>query len=66
MPFIRTIEPGPLDFKFDKGLMGNPRVDRIGRPKLAGVTVMQDLIWIGIVLGLLAASLAYIRLCDNA
>ncbi|HEX7853061.1 MAG TPA: hypothetical protein VF503_05130 [Sphingobium sp.] len=46
--------------------MGNPRVDRIGRPKLAGVTVMQDLIWIGIVLGLLAASLAYIRLCDNA
>jgi hypothetical protein len=27
---------------------------------------MQDLYWIGGVLGLLAASLAYMRLCDNA
>jgi hypothetical protein len=28
--------------------------------------VMQDFIWIGIVLGMLAATLAYVRLCDNA
>jgi len=27
---------------------------------------MQDLIWIGIILGLVAASLVYVRLCDNA
>ncbi|ALJ12085.1 hypothetical protein LH19_04325 [Sphingopyxis macrogoltabida] len=28
--------------------------------------IMQDLIWIGIILGLLAASLGYARLCDDA
>jgi len=27
---------------------------------------MQDLLWIGIILGLLAASLGYARLCDDA
>jgi hypothetical protein len=27
---------------------------------------MQDLLWIGIILGLVAASLAYVRLCDDA
>jgi len=27
---------------------------------------VQDLLWLGITLGLLAASFAYIRLCDNA
>jgi len=27
---------------------------------------MQDLLWIGIVLALLAASLGYARLCDDA
>jgi len=27
---------------------------------------MQDIIWIGIILGLLGASLVYVRLCDNA
>jgi hypothetical protein len=27
---------------------------------------MQDLLWIGIILALLAASLGYARLCDDA
>jgi len=27
---------------------------------------MQDLIWVGIILALLAASLGYARLCDDA
>jgi len=27
---------------------------------------VQDIIWIGIMLGLVAATLAYVRLCDNA
>jgi len=27
---------------------------------------MQDLLWIAILAGLLAATLAYVRLCDNA
>jgi len=27
---------------------------------------MQDLLWIAIMAGLLAATLAYVRLCDNA
>jgi len=27
---------------------------------------MQNLLWIGLVLGLLAVSLGYVRLCDNA
>jgi len=32
----------------------------------AGVSSMQNLLWIGLVLGLLAVSLGYVRLCDNA
>jgi len=28
--------------------------------------IMQDLFWIGIILGLVAASLVYVRLCDDA
>jgi hypothetical protein len=28
--------------------------------------VMGDLLWIAIMAGLLAATLAYVRLCDNA
>jgi len=27
---------------------------------------MEDLIWILVMLGLVAATLAYVRLCDNA
>jgi len=27
---------------------------------------MQDIFWIAIMLGLTAATLAYVRLCDNA
>jgi len=27
---------------------------------------MQDIVWIALLLGLLAATLAYVRLCDNA
>ena len=27
---------------------------------------MQDLLWILVMLGLVAATLAYVRLCDNA
>jgi len=27
---------------------------------------MQDLLWIAIMFGLVAATLAYVRLCDNA
>jgi len=27
---------------------------------------MQDILWIALVLGMLAATLAYVRLCDNA
>jgi len=26
---------------------------------------MQDIIWVAIMLGLVAATLAYVRLCDN-
>jgi hypothetical protein len=28
--------------------------------------IMQDFLWILVVVGLLAATLAYVRLCDNA
>jgi hypothetical protein len=31
-----------------------------------GTTNMQDLFWIAAISGLLAATLAYVRLCDNA
>jgi len=27
---------------------------------------MQDLLWIAIMIGLVAATLAFVRLCDNA
>jgi len=27
---------------------------------------MQDLLWIAFMIGLVAATLAYVRLCDNA
>lgn len=27
---------------------------------------MQDILWIAVVIGLLALTLAYVRLCDNA
>jgi len=27
---------------------------------------MQDILWIALVLGMLAATLGYVRLCDNA
>jgi hypothetical protein len=33
--------------------------------KLGG-TLMDDLLWLSIMVGLLAATLAYVRLCDNA
>jgi hypothetical protein len=42
---------------------------RIAPPDAAGFCgsfIMQDLLWIGVTLGLLAASLAYVRLCDMA
>jgi hypothetical protein len=28
--------------------------------------MMQDVLWIAAIVGLLAATLAYVRLCDNA
>ena len=31
-----------------------------------GASSMQDIIWIAITIGLLAATLAYFRLCDQA
>ena len=31
-----------------------------------GELAMQDLLWIGLIVGLLAVTLAYVRLCDNA
>lgn len=31
-----------------------------------GEATMQDLLWIGILIGLTALTLAYIRLCDRA
>jgi len=40
------------------------RLLRAGDAKRAWA--MQDLAWIGVMVGLLAATLAYVRLCDNA
>ncbi len=34
-------------------------------PGAATGTIMQDIIWIAIMLGLLAATLAYVRLCGT-
>jgi hypothetical protein len=33
---------------------------------LEGARTMQDILWIAVMLGLVAATLAYVRLCDNA
>lgn len=35
-------------------------------PALCWSKTMQDLLWISILLGLVAASLGYVRLCDGA
>lgn len=32
----------------------------------AGEEMVQDLLWIGVMIGLAAATLAYVRLCDGA
>jgi hypothetical protein len=44
------------------------QTNRAAPPWLASCrsNIMQDLIWIGIILALLAASLGYARLCDDA
>jgi hypothetical protein len=34
-------------------------------PVSRGASSMQDIVWIAIMLGLLAATLAYVRLCDT-
>ncbi|PZQ22623.1 MAG: hypothetical protein DI569_07805 [Sphingopyxis macrogoltabida] len=39
---------------------------RAPRPASCRSTIMQDLIWVGIILALVAASLGYARLCDDA
>jgi hypothetical protein len=36
------------------------------RPKHVKVSPMQDILWLAILGGLFAATLAYIRLCDQA
>jgi hypothetical protein len=61
--------PAPrLAFKRKRGLIGRSlttlSASRGGRD--AGVTPMQDLLWIGIILALTAASLGYVRLCGDA
>jgi hypothetical protein len=42
------------------------RKDCLHQAVHSGASDMQDLVWIGVILGLLGLSLAYIRLCDNA
>jgi hypothetical protein len=42
------------------------RLGDIAPHRLEGNVSMQDLVWIGAAFGLLAATLAYVRLCDNA
>jgi hypothetical protein len=37
-----------------------------GEPRSKTRSDMQDIIWIGVMLGLTAATLAYVRLCGNA
>jgi hypothetical protein len=66
---ILCSRPGPrLAFKRKRGLIGRSLTTRSasrgGRD--AGVTPMQDLVWIGIILALTAASLGYVRLCGDA
>ncbi|HEX2814067.1 MAG TPA: hypothetical protein VHO04_15425 [Sphingopyxis sp.] len=57
-----------LEFK-RAPLLFEPPADesrRVPRPASCRSNIMQDLIWIGIILALLAASLGYARLCDDA
>jgi hypothetical protein len=56
-----AIKCAPLLFKGPQTTRAASRGQR-----LAGATPMQDLLWIGIILALLAASLGYVRLCDDA
>jgi hypothetical protein len=49
--------------------MGWPQTTRAAalRPgAMREISPMQDILWIGLTLGLLAATLAYAGLCDNA
>ena len=39
---------------------------RLLRHITARERIMQDIIWIAVMTGLLAATLAYVRLCDQA
>ncbi|WP_334184014.1 hypothetical protein [Novosphingobium sp.] len=39
---------------------------RLPRRELAGAIPMQDILWIGLTLALLAASLGYVGLCNKA
>lgn len=41
-----------------------PRLIAAGRVRLE--SIMQDFLWLLVAVGLLAATLAYVRLCDNA
>jgi hypothetical protein len=43
-----------------------PSVFTLSQCELCRETVMEDLLWIGVMFGLFAASLLYIRLCENA
>jgi len=61
--------PGPrLEYKLPADLIASSQTTRAAdpRPASCGSLVMQDLLWIAITLGLLAATLAYVQLCDNA
>lgn len=57
-----------LEFKRAPPLFDSPQTTRAASrgQRHAGATPMQDLIWVGIILILLAASLGYARLCDDA
>jgi hypothetical protein len=44
---------------------GHPNC-RFDNPSKLGETLMDDLLWISIMVGLLVVTLAYVRLCDNA
>ncbi len=57
-----------LEYKLAAGLIAFSQTTRAADPRRAscGSLFMQDLFWIAITLGLLAATLAYVQLCDNA
>ena len=56
-----------LEFKRGFLLFEPPADDSpIPWPASCRSNIMQDLIWIGIILALFAASLGYARLCDDA